>query len=515
MTKDFRTPDYCVKTIQNTRQFREVFSAIIANLYNQINFQKEVNVGQNYLTTQIAKKLVIDSGGFKSNSADPWAYPAIGTATLSAINVGALQRIYELMRRMVDVMPFAFANGMPMYAAVMSPELISRLYMDDPSIRADIRAVTGDYAKGLVEKYNFTESIRNMFLPVPYLWPRRFRWDAANTRWIRVLPFIKGIPGVVGTFAGTNPLYEDPSYATHEEILLHGKDPFTVFYQPTVQSIGEGTDFGGNGAPESGFWDIFKWINPQTRDDPERREGYFFTSATIGLSADNSEGVYGILVPRPPVGTMIAFYPASPCPPDASACTNEIPETGCPVSVIQSFTAHPITAGTYFVTFEAPVDAVALDVIQLGHSNGGYVNATVVSVSADGKTFEVTIPGTLPECDRWISVYTGDSLGCSATILGYSVDLADNTRLDLVLDRPIKADTAADAVTLVYGNGSTQSGTVVSFNMLTNVWKIDIGGTAFANNVGGLVEICVPTATDASCPACGSSYTTETQCEEV
>jgi len=517
MSRDFKSPEYCVKSITSTRNYKEIFSAIVANLYNQINFHKEFNVGRNFLTL-IAKKYVVDSGGFKANTEDPYSYRPAGTAVLSALNIGILEFLYESLRRAPDVLPYDYQNQAPLYAMVCSPQMISHLYRDDASLRADYRAAAasgGEYADNLIKRYNFTNTIRDMFFPVGYLWPRRFRYDSVNSQWIQVFPWVKGVPGIVGTFAGQNPLYEDPTYATHEEVLFHGRSPFTVFYRPMMETLGEGTDFGPNGG--NGFWDTFEWVNPQTITDPGRRQGYYWTSADIGLSADYSESVIGILVPRPGVGSMLAFYPnpaEPPTPPGESA--NQVPDVGCPVSMITSFFADPVTAGQYFVTFAAPVDAEALDVIQLGMSNGGYVNATVVAASSDSKSFSVTISGTLSDCDRFVSVYTGATLGCSARVEGYNPNPtgADATLIDLLLDRPIKADTASDAVVLYYGNGSTQTATVSSANQLTNVWRVDIGATAFSDTVGGIVKICVPTATDASCPACDNGVTV-TQCTEA
>ncbi len=109
-------------------------------------------------------------------------------------------------------------------------------------------------------------------------------------------------------------------------------------------------------------------------------------------------------------------------------------------------------------------------------------------------------------------MYTGASLGCEAQVLSYSVDSGDNTRLYLVLDRPIKADTGSDTVTLNYGDGTQQSASVVDVNMLTNVWHVDIGGTAFSDTISGLVSICVPTATDSTCPGCSLTLATATEC---
>src|SRR5690606_21456325 len=105
---------------------------------------------------------------------------------------------------------------------------------------------------------------------------------------------------------------------------IHGADPFTLFYQPTVTTIGAGTSFGGGGVPESGYWDVFKWINPQTREDPEQREGFFFTTATIALKS-NASGAVAVLVPRRPVSSMITYYANGACPPEANECTNVVP----------------------------------------------------------------------------------------------------------------------------------------------------------------------------------------------
>lgn len=506
MTRDFKSPEYNVKQIQNTRQYEQIFGFIVQNLYNQINFQKEFNVGQNYMT-MLAKKILIDSEGFKSNTEDPYVYRAKGTATLSALTIGALEFLYEFLRRAPDISPFMYSNGMPTFALVASPQLLARMYRDDPTLRTDIRE--SSMADDLVKKYNFTSTIRDMYIPVPYLYPRRFRWDGA--KWVRVLPFVKGLPGIVGTFSNVNPAYEDPSYATHEEVLVHGKDPFGLYYQPTVQTLGEGSDFG----PEPGFWDVFNWVNPQTREDPARRQGFYFTTATIGLKANNSESIFGILVPRPTVSTMIGFYPASPTPPTVGSETNVVPDVGCPTPMIKSVTPHPVTSGSYFVVLEAPTDAVADDVIQLGMTTGGYVSATVVEVSSDGKSLEVTISGTLPDCDRFVSMYSGEGLGCSAKVKSYSSPVSgDATRIRLVLDKPIKADTASDAVTLFYGDGTTASATVVSLDMINNVWVVDLGSSSFADTVGGILKVCVPTATDSSCPSCTADIISVAQCTE-
>ena len=138
--------------------------------------------------------------------------------------------------------------------------------------------------------------------------------------------------------------------------------------------------------------------------------------------------------------------------------------------------------------------------------------STVVAISTDKYYMTVTFDTTLTmtDCDHFTTIFCDNTLGCSADVLSYYVDTGDNTRLYLTLGNGIKADTAAQVVTLYYGNGTSQSATIVDVNMQTDVWHVDIGATAFSDTVGGVISICVPSTTDSTCPACGGP--TATQC---
>ena len=277
MSKDFRSPSYCIKEIQTTAHYEQVFAQVVLNLYAQIDFEKEMNIGFNFLTS-LAKKYVVDSGGPKPNKENPYAYRPLGTKRISALNIDLLEFFYEYMRRIPDAVPYDVVNGSPIFALEASAQTIQRLYRDDPQLRQDVRF--SGLANDLVSKYNFMSTIRGMFIPAPILYPRRFKYDAGVGDWIEILPFVNDIPMEVGAFTGFNPDYEDPSIATHEEVLIHGKFPFKVFYMPTETTLGQNTSFG----PEFSFMNNWSWINPLTVEDPARREGFFFTSATIGLA---------------------------------------------------------------------------------------------------------------------------------------------------------------------------------------------------------------------------------------
>lgn len=503
MRREFRSPAYCISEIQTTAHFRDVFAKIVESLYAQIDFIKEQNIALNALTG-LAKKYVVDSGGIKPNTQNPYVYRNIGSARLSQLNIGILEFFYEQMRRMPDAIPYDVVDGSPIFALEASAQLLSHLYRDDSELRQDVRF--SGLANANLLKYNFMTTIRGMFIPAPMLYPRRFNIVSGEP--IEVLPFINDIPAEVGTYTGINGAYET---ATHEEVTIHGKYPFKVFYMPTEQTLGQNTSFG----PEFSWFNNWLWVNPLTNQDPFRRVGYFATSAQFGISQQFSDAIYGILVERPSVASVATFFPTPACPPTPVDCDNEVPAVGCPCPLILDYSQNPVDLTHFFLNLAAPLpsDTVEDDTIQFGLDTGGYIVGTVVAISADFKSVEVTFPAgtTLGTCDRFTTIFCDNTLGCSSAIAAYVPNCADATRVDLTLENPIKADTAADVVTLYYGNGTTQSGTVVTANMLTNVWVVDIGGTNFCDQVGGIISICVPPGTDATCPACGAGPTI-TQC---
>lgn len=508
MERDFRSMPYCIKEIQTTAHYEQIFAQTVQNLFMQINFFKEMNIGFNYFT-MLLKKYLVDSGGPKPNTQNPYVYrPKGDTVRVSMLNIEMLQFFYEYMRRLPDAIPFDVSDGNPLFALVCSSQLQQRLYRDDPTLRQDIRF--SGLANDLVKKYNFMSTVQGMFLPVPILYPRRFRYDTTADDWVEILPFETNVPLEVGTYTAFNPNYENPAIATHEEVAIHGKYPFMIKYMPTATTLGQNTSFG----PEYSFMNSWQWVNPMTMEDPMRRVGQFVTAATIGLAPQYSEAMFGILVERPKVELTAMWLPEAACPPDPVDCDNEVPDVLCPCPLILSSAINPINDNVV-LTLAVPLDPVPdpSDTINFGIDTGGFLVGTVVDAAEDGSAVEVTFPeGTdLGICDHFTSIFCDNTLACSSQVQSYEVNCTDSTRLDLVLEVPIKADTAADVVTLTYGDGTTQSATVVSVDMSTLTWVVDIGGTAFCDNVGGVVFICVPTATDASCPACGGpSYT---QCE--
>lgn len=500
MHRDFRTPEYCISEIQTTAHFEQLFAKIIENLYAQVDSFKEFSIGQNAITG-LSKKYVVESAGPKPNPGNPYVYRNVGSARLSMINIQMLSRFYQWMRRLPDCVPYDVQNGAPLFALECSDELLSDMYRVDANLRQDARF--SGAANALLAKYNFISTIRGMFIAAPILYPRRFNLAAVTGEPIEVLPFVNGVPAEVGESTGFNPDYEA---ATHEEVIVHGKYPFKVFYMPTEQSLGGNTSFG----PESGYFNSWQWVNPQTIQDPFRRVGFFATAATIGISQQFSNGIFAILVERPSIRSTAMFYPETACPPTPVECDNTVPATACPCPLIVGFTPNPMVAGQYFVQFAVPMTVGAGGTIQLGLDNGGYITATVASASADFKTFIVTLPAgtTAGACTHFTTVYCDDTAGCSADVLSAS-DCGTVGAVQLVLNHAIKAE-VGELITIYYGDGTTGTGLIVAVDLIHNIYVVSTSGPLCETR--GIISVCVPPSTDATCPACGHGPVV-TQCQ--
>lgn len=507
--RQFRTPSYCVKDVQNTQDYETVFAKVVETIFLQTAYFKEQNITFNALIS-LAKKFVIDGNGPQANPENPYVYRNMLGVKSGALNMTLLEFFYEYMTRMSGVKEFDMMDNAPVYALMASRQLISHMYRDDPSLRWDTRF--SPEAGALLSKYNFQSTIRNMFIPAPVMYPRRFNINAAGDP-VEVLPLVSGIPAEVGTFTDLNPAY---MLATHEEVLITGAKPFSLAYKPTVTTLGSGTSFG----PEPSFMDYWVWINPQTEQDPLRRVGYFMTSISLGLLPQHSEGIFGVLVERPNIRQTVSYNPVAQTPPVEPEITNLVPEVGCPCPLVLSVRADEFTADTYIFTLAAPLaDTVeADDVLKVGINTGGYINVTVVDISTDLKTFSATVPaGTYVDCSEQMrTLFCDDTLGCFSQVLQAFSVAGDTTRVELVLENPITADTAAQVVNIFFGDGtSVLDATVISVDMSRNRMVVDLGAVVYTGNEGGVIAICVPTATDANCPSCVGGLVTATQCEEA
>ena len=140
------------------------------------------------------------------------------------------------------------------------------------------------------------------------------------------------------------------------------------------------------------------------------------------------------------------------------------------------------------------------------------MTGTVVGINAAGTVVEVTITdGTdfLDVCDHFTSIFCDDTMGCFADVLQYAPTCEQTDYWTVILSNPVKADVGED-ITVYYGDGTSVTGTIISIDYTTNTYVLDTGA-AVCDQVGGVVAVCVPTATESTCPGCGGP--TVTQCE--
>jgi hypothetical protein len=525
MQKDYETEEFCVDDIMSTHDFENVMTQVVNNLSNQIKYIKEKNIAENYLT-QISQKLLVDSEGIKGNSSNPFIWRPVGSVVISRINFEIMDYLYAIMIHMPDLVPMDMQDGRPVYGMMISSELLSDMYRLDNNVRNDFRYST--QADDLIKKIAPTTSLRGEFIPFINEWPRRFKVVAGE--FVEIFPYAVDIPGDVGFYADINPEYLN---ATHESVTLYPMTPLTVYTRGKTTSLPGNAEFG----EEPSFFEYFEFNNIKDKcDNRWQSKGFYQTRATIGLDYEHSAGVYEIMFLRRPPSTLASFFPVAVCPPEEVICAdNVVAAVTCPCPSIISVEAHPLTAGTYFIRFATPIVAVAEDPIQLGLLSGGFVTGEVVAISTDGLLLEVTFDEgvTINTCREFTTVFCVNTLVCSSPVLSTNDCRSGITgSVVLQLQYAIKAYTAAQVLSATFGDGTTANIEIVSADLVTNQWTVQyatgygptdlptgVGTDAVLNaqmccDRGGIIFVCVPTATVAGCPGCTDTGVTEVVCSD-
>lgn len=491
MDRSFRSDNYCVKQIQTTQDFDKIIEFSVNTLFRQIDFHKEVNIGQTALKL-LAKKFVVDSSSPKANQVNPYQFPNSGTTVLSTLNIRIFEVFYQYLRMALgtgDIIPAAMSNGAPMFFSLMHPDDLSLLYLTDPNLRADLRG--SNLAENLL-KYNFMSSIRDMFIPVSNLYGSRYNRVAGEM--VEVSPWLNDVPLEHGSYTSFNPEYVEAEYGS---IILMGMQPFKIYTQPTATTVGAGTQFG----PESSFFDDFKWFADRNNEDPTGRTGFFFTEATFGISQGYSQAIFEIVYRRLPNWTVWSGAPAPATVNAEPTITNQIPaQVGCPCPLVSSYVVNPITEDTYFLTLHSPFDSSAGSITELTLTlaNGATVVAAVENVNDDDTVYELSYTGTVPEACDIIGVACAELLNCYSRVSQCLYDLSAGDYV-LRLQQPIFG-AAADVLTVIYASGALGTGTISAIdNIAQTVTFSSVTGGAVGEKIVG---VCVPTAVEASCPGC-------------
>lgn len=366
-------------------------------------------------------------------------------------------------------------------------------------------------------------TIGGMFLAAPIMWPRRFKIVSGEP--VEILPFLNDFQAEVGSYTDVNPEYMNG--ATHEEVIMHGKYPFKFFTQQMENSLPGNASFG----PEYSMMQNWIWVNPMTQSDPGRRQGYFWTSMRMGLSAQFSEGMFAVLVTLPSNRLASQFDPVPVLPPVIpSPGSNVVPAAQARCPVVLDIQADRFTANAYNFTFAIPVTGAEDDPINFALDNGAQVSGVIAAISADGYTVKATFASGLAggTCANIVSVFCTNVSVCSTGVASTSdcrsgqtgvVEVITNAPLNFSGSQVVNvymADctrqnmtaTLIDAATLTYslqyaaGYGPTDNPTGAGGPPATNS-PLTAG---LICDRGGIQRICVPTAVTAGCPACPATY---------
>lgn len=490
MQRDINTKPICVKDIRTFWQYQETQNLIFQNLANiSANMREQLNRNA---TMRLATKHVA-LPGLPFNTANPYQLPVIPSGVeVGRLTYRLLLQMYHPLAQEAGMYALATVDGMPSFGVVAHPETLQDMVYEDPEIRKDLRECD-DTACSLIKRYNFLDSI-GPFILMPDLFAPRYDRDAAGNL-SRVFPYDRSVPIEFGTRPITNPAYHAAEF---ELVLILTRDLFSLRTRRPLSSVGGATDFDS----EVGMFQ-WKWHNPERCEDPYRRVGRYVTTAEIGVEPGDFTDTSAVLVKRKPGYAGVDFWPAEVCPPDPVVCDNTLP-LDCPCPQVVGV-CDAIDPQELLVTFDKTTGAVATDVIELATVNGSYITATVTTVSADGLSLLLNFGVDVdPQPGFLVELRCLDISYCSSEVTKTELCGIIGSEVTLVLCRLIKAD-VGDTVTLNFCNGEQQDVPIVAGTDITSLsYVVTLAYADYCAN-GGVKSVCVPPATDASCPDCDAS----------
>lgn len=503
MTRDLRTKPICIKDIRTFWQYQQFQNLIFQNLANiSANMREQLN--RNAAMLYAIKYIALPN--LPLNTVDPHQLPAIPSGVeVGKLTYPLLLQLYHYMVQEAGQYAIANLQGAPAFGLVAHPETLFEMYYSNADLRTDIRECRGanGNACDLINKYNFLNAM-GPFVFMPDMYAPRYNRNADGTL-VRVFPFDREVPIEIGTRPVTNPDYHTAEF---ELVLMLTRDLLTLRTRRPLSSVGGQTNF----ESEVGIFN-WMWHNPDRCEDPFRRTGRYVTTAEIGIEPGDFTSIPGILVKRKPTYVGIEYWGAETCPPDPVDCDNSLPAGDCPCPTVESVAAGVLNTDL-IITFNRATGAEALDVVSLETANGSTVSATVIAVSTDETVLQVRFASAVEITPgMFVGLACNVTDYCSAKVLKTEIcNIFDETAtVTLFLNRPIKA-IATETVTLQMCDGSSVDGTVASVNGAAISYSVGITWAEYCA-AGGICSVCVPPATDASCPDCDASVFTE--CEET
>lgn len=505
MQRDLHTKPICIKDIRTFWQYQETQNLIFQNLTNiSANMREQLN--RNAAYGYAIKHVALP--GFPVNKADPHQLPVIPSGVeVGKLTYPMLLQFYHILAQEAGAYAIAQISGMPAFGLVGHPETLHELYYSDPDLRADLRECRGapGGACDLISRYNFLDGI-GPYVFMPDLYAPRYNRDA-NGVLSRVFPFDRSVPIETGTRPITNPDYHTAEF---ELILLMTRDLFTLRTRRALSSVGGQTNFDA----EVGMFE-WKWHNPERCEDPYRRTGRYVTTAEIGIEPGDFTDIVAILVKRKPTHVGIEFWGAQVCPPDPVECDNELGPQTCPCPQVTGVSGA-VADDELIIQFDRATGVSAEDTVQLETPNGGFVSGTVEEVNTDGTILRVSFASAVEAVPgMFVGLLCQAIEHCSAKVL--SVELcgihSSPATVTLVTNRLLKGVAAGENLTLNMCDGTQITAAIQEDGINAGAFKytVALDYPTFCAN-GGVCSVCVPTETEASCPACDASEFEE--CEE-
>jgi len=432
--------------------------------------------------------------GMPVNLTDPHVLMNIPAGVeLGKLTYPLLLQLYHHMAQEAGQYALASIGGAPAFGIIGHPETLHEMYYSDSNLRTDLRECN-ETACDLIKRYNFLESV-GPFILMPDLYAPRYDRDSEGNL-SRVFPYDRELPIEIGTRPITNPDYHTAEF---ELIIMMTRDLFSLRTRRTLTSVGGETNFDAE-VPLFNW----KWHNPDRCEDPYRRTGRYVTTGEVGIEPGDFTDIAAILVKRKPGYAGIEYWGAETCPPDPVDCDNTIPNGTCPCPLVIGICAA-VEDDELVIEFDSATGAAVLDVIQLETPNGAFVTATVAEVNTDGTKLRVqfaTDVGVITP-GMFVGIRCLDVSYCSASVLKTEVCgiTAETPVVTLILNKLLKAQTVGDTLTLVMCDGSFVSADVTALNLAALEYTVGLTWAEYCAG-GGICSVCVPTATDSSCPDC-------------
>lgn len=489
MQRDLATDKICIKDIRTFWQYLEFQNQIykmLGDISNNIREQLNRNAAYGFANNHVALP------GLPTD-ADPKKLPNIP----SGVEVGKLT--YRLLKSLypsyqAEAGEYSIANlaGLPMFGVIASSETLDNMVMEDEGLRQDIRYCSG-MSCDLIKKYNFLDAI-GPFVLMPDENVPRYNRDAAGNL-IRVFPLLRDVPIQNGVRVATNMAYHNAEF---ERVLIMVRGLFTLRTRRALTSVGGQTNFG----PEPAMFE-WEWFNVKSDSNPFRRYGKYITTGEVGIEPGDFTDVVSIIVKRRPAFSGIEYWPEEVCPNGEDDCDQTLGGSACPCpQIINQFPAVSSTELTF--VFDRDPGLAADDEAEIEVITGGSITVTVQEVSADGLRVRVDFGEEVcVEPGRYIGIVCNDTDFCTADVMKtLTCGMLGNT-VDLILSRPIRAG-AGDTITLITGDGDTVDVPVTAVDINTLTYTVTYTYAAYCSGMG-IASVCVPTATEATCPGCDVS----------